>query len=281
MARPSKSRSPEATDAVAAANVDHTALVEAGNAAAIHAQQLGMIAEQYAIDMPYNYELFIARGRQLVVETSLRLVELGLILIHIREREPHGQFLPALERIGVAPRFAQRAMQAAVKLRERPRIQDLGVSKALELIAEDDETLEALESGGTLAGLTLDELDGMSVRELKAALRNERAEREDEKSADEDIIRRKDERINKLTRDHRRVSRSGAREQVADLLADLDSHAVEVATLIKQLRDTVSAIRTTYEEAGEPLDEEVAERIEQNQRLLADWASQAATDLGE
>ncbi|HGJ5882126.1 helix-turn-helix domain-containing protein, partial [Arsenophonus sp.] len=51
----------------------------------------------------------------------------------------------------------------------------LGRSKLYELMFEDDEDLIQLAEGGTIAGLTLDEVDRMSVRELRAALRKDEA----------------------------------------------------------------------------------------------------------
>ena len=277
MARP-KTRAPESIDRIAASNIDESALETAGQALAMRAQNIDLIASRYAPDMPYDFEAFVMRGRDLVIETGARLIELGLILIQIREREPHGRFLPALERIGVAPRFAQRAMQAAVKMRERPRIAELGVTKALELVAEDDDTLAELEDGGTLAGLTLDEIDRLTVRELKATLRAERAERAEEKAADEDIIRKKDERINKLAR---RATRSSQREAVNTLLEDLDRAAVEIATYVKQMLDTAASIDAIYSEAGETVDEEVQERVELNLRTAADRLQPVLEALGE
>jgi hypothetical protein len=243
----------------------------------LHAQQIALVAQQYAIDIPYDYERFIARGRELVVETSLRLVELGLILIHIREREPHGMFLPALERIGVAPRFAQRAMQAAIKMRDRPRISGLGVTKTLELVAEDDETLDALEKGGTVAGLTLDKIGTMSTRELRAALRAERAERAEEKSADEEIIRKKDERINKLSR---RLTKNSAREQADELVADYNRFALDVAANLKAAAGTIEAIRKLYDDIGEHPDEEISQALDAGAELIAPWVEKFEDTLG-
>jgi len=187
MARTSKQRAAADLDQ-GSALVNGEALADADRAMSIHQQQVALVAEQYAVDMPYDYERFIARGRELVVETGLRLVELGLLLIHVREREEHGRFTDALGRIGVAPRFAQRAMQAAVKLKDRPNLQKLGVTKALELLAEDGDTLVELERGGTVANLTLDEIDQMSVREVREALRRERQERDDEQAANDQIV---------------------------------------------------------------------------------------------
>ncbi|WP_162261911.1 helix-turn-helix domain-containing protein, partial [Candidatus Williamhamiltonella defendens] len=58
---------------------------------------------------------------------------------------------------------------------QRKTFSELGRSKLYELMLEDDDDLVALAEGGTIAGLTLDEVDRMSVRELKAALRKDEA----------------------------------------------------------------------------------------------------------
>ena len=281
MARPRTQRSPDSTDAIGAAHIDGAALDRAGSEAAEHAQHIAVIEQTYGMDLPYQLDIYVAAIRQRAAESAMRLIEIGRLLILIREREPTPVYMSALERCGITPRFAQRAIQTAVKLADRAEIQALGVSKALELLSEDDDALDALADGGTVAGLTLDDIDRMPVSELRKTLRTERAERAEEKATDEDIIRRKDERINKLTREHRRVARSSAREQVADLLTSLDTVAVEVSTQIKLLRDTASAIRAAYAEAGEALDEEVAARIEQNAQLAQQWAAGLAEELAE
>jgi hypothetical protein len=281
MARSRTTRTPDQTDAVAAAAVDHAALDEAGAAATTLGLQVALVEQQFPVDIPYQLDLYVSAIRQRATESAQRLLEIGRMLIVIREREPREVYQDAVERAGLSPRFAQRAMQAALKLADHAAIQSLGVSKALELLSEEDEVLADLEGGGTLAGLTLDEIDRMSVRELRATLREERRERADEKAAEADIVRRKDERINALMRERKRIERSAAREQAGELLEQLDRVSVEVATQIKTLRDTASAIRTVYEEAGEPLDEEVADRLEQCGQLGAKWAEQLADELGE
>lgn len=260
---------------------DETSLARAGDDAAQLGKQIAAVEQQFGLDIPYHLDVFVTAIRQRAAESAQRLVEIGRMLIVMRERETRDVFAAALERCGLAPRFAQRAIQTAIKLQDRQAIQQLGVSKALELLSEDDDALDALDDGGTLAGLTLDDIDQMSVRELKAALRAERREHADEKAADEEIIRKKDERINKLTRERARVKRSDAREQATELLSQLDAIAVDVATQIKALRDTASAIQAIYAEAGETMDEEVARRIEQNAQLAADWATALADELGE
>ncbi len=281
MARPRTTRAPEDTDAIAAANIDHVALDAAGEAATALGAQIAIVEQQFPVDMPYHLDLYVTAIRQDAAESAQRLLRIGHMLIDIREREPRAVYAVAVERAGLSPRFALRAMQAAMKLADKHAIQQLGVSKALELLSEDDDTLDGLEDGGTVAGLTLDEIDRMSVRELRATLRTERAARNDEKAAEADIVRRKDERINALMRDKRRVERSAAREQAGELLEQLDRVSVEVATNVKTLRDTASAIRAVYEEAGEAMDEEVADRLQQCGDLAAKWTGQLADELGE
>lgn len=264
------------------ATIDHQALEEAGSALSLRAQQITEVEQQFGIDMPYDLQLYIARIRQHASESALRLVEIGRMFIVIRERESRDVFRSALETSGISVRFAQRCMQTAVKLQDRPMLQQLGVSKALELLGEDDDTLDALEEGGTLAGRTLDELDTMTVRELKETLRTERQERSEEKEADEEIIRAKDERINKLTRDKRkRAAESDVRAKAEDLLRDADEAAVEATSQIAKLSSLFGDVTQLYADAGMQVDGDIAERLDANARWAADQLRDLADLLGE
>lgn len=278
---PRKSTQKAAVDRVAAADVDNAALTSALAAHDERASALAVVEQQYSIEMPYNLDAVILRARQTAAESAARLIELGLLLIQIREHESPETFRDALDRIGVNTRFAQRTMQAAIKLQDRPRIQQLGVSKALELLAESDDTLDELEDGGTVAGLRVDEIGAMTTRELREVLRRERAERDAEKAATDEIVARKDKRINALQAEKRTLKKSGVREQVAPLLAEIDEAAVEVASILQQLRDGVSSIRAAYDEAGEAIDEDVAARIDQNLQFAANALQQLSEELGE
>ncbi|HEY4145193.1 hypothetical protein [Pinirhizobacter sp.] len=277
MARPPKARTPEVITAPDN-SVNHDALVEAGKALAADASRLTAIDQQFSLPIRYNLDAYIDRIKQNAAESAQRLIEIGLMLIQIREREAPGTWLKALDQIGMGARFAQRAMQTAAKLHDLPRLQNLGISKALELLSEDDDTLVELESGGTLAGYTVDELDQMTVRELKAALRAERQEREDEKATDEEIIRAKDERINKLTRDRRKNdSEQQLRRQAEDLLRDADEAVVEATSQLARLRKIADDVNQLYADAGLQVDADVAERLESN----GHWASTQLSELAE
>ncbi|WP_430391097.1 hypothetical protein [Dyella sp. 20L07] len=251
-------------------------LVAAAQAHHELSDRIAEVEQEYGVDMPYNLQAFVHSIRRHAAESAARLIEIGRMLILIREHETPDTYREALDQIGIAPRFAQRSMQAAIKLQDRTSLHRLGSSKVLELLSEDDETLDALEDGGTVAGLTLDELDSMSVRELKAALRAERRERDEEKAADEEIIRAKDERINKLTRGKRKESpEDNLRADVADLLQQADQAAVEATTQLATMERSLTRIDEIYAEAGLAVDDDVQNRIDQNR----EWAASALAKL--
>ena len=262
--------------------VDDATLAQASADMTQLGQHIALVESTYGDNIPFDLYRLEARARDIKTVISGAAWELGRILIRIRAHVDHGEFLASLQRMGYAPRWAQKCMQAAQKFEGSPQrqmlAQQLSQTKLLELLSEDDGDLDELANGGTLAGLTLDAVDRMSVRELKAALRKERDERADEKAADEEIIRKKDDRINRLSR---RSTRSGAREQVATLLEDLDRYSVEAFTFIKQARDTIGAIESIYVDSGETVDEEVQQRIDANVESVRAWYDQLISATGE
>lgn len=284
MARPRKNREPEQLPDVND-GVDHDQLGASHQALNEHSNNLALIEKQFPVDMPYNLELFIARIRQLAVETGARMVEMGNLLIHMKEREAVGDWHDALARIGIAPRYAQRAMQIAVRfgadMQRRQLAATLGATKVLELLTEDDDTIDQLADGGTLAGHTVDELSGMSTRELRELVRKERADRKDEKSADEEIIASKEQKIQRLTRERRSAAKSGPRLLAEEMLSEMDELTVATNSNLHRMRELANEIEAAFDEAGDERPADIIERIDINRRAAADWAGLLAQDLGE
>lgn len=121
-------------------------------------------------------------------------VEAGRRLILIKEHEGYGGFIPSLERIGIAPRAAQKMMQVAVKFSSAPILNHLGSSKLLELTVLDDQEIAALGEGGTVADFTADDIDRMSVKELRDALRKS----EEAKAEADEMVAKKNLKIDEL-----------------------------------------------------------------------------------
>ncbi len=142
--------------------------------------------------------------------TAEAMVQVGLGLNCLKAACQHGEFLARLEVLRFEPRVAQRYMQVAKKLSNASTSSHLlkvidSQSKLLELIVLDDTQIEELELTGQTGELKLDDIATMSVKELRAALRESR-----EKIADKDrVLIDKNTKINELdeqlTRAHRKL----------------------------------------------------------------------------
>jgi hypothetical protein len=111
--------------------------------------------------------------------TGRTLFMIGARLLALRTITPHGEWLPRLARLGMAPRTAQKMMGAALKCvdqqgRLRDKLTQLSRSKVLELITLDDAQLDELETTGRIAQLALefDDIDKLSTTELRAKVRD-------------------------------------------------------------------------------------------------------------
>ncbi|HEX9391505.1 MAG TPA: hypothetical protein VF928_09360 [Usitatibacteraceae bacterium] len=181
-------------------------------------RRVGMLAEideVYGASLPYARERVIAEAAFFFNQGSESFFEAGKRLILLKEHEEHGGFLKALDSLGIEERTARRMMTVAAKFSNRTTLSDLSKSKLLELAVLDDEELDALDRGGTVAGLQVDAIEQMSVRELKAALRTEQQDHE----ATRTQVAKKDEKINALDKQltKRGKSRPWA-EEANDLL---------------------------------------------------------------
>jgi len=126
-------------------------------------------------------------------------LELGKRLLILKELTPHGEFKARVELLGIEESMARRFMTATLKFGNRASTHVLQAAstqtKLLELLVLDDGEIEALEAGESARGLTLDEIDTMSVKELRAALR----EAKEEGEAKERILADKNGKLDELT----------------------------------------------------------------------------------
>lgn len=108
------------------------------------------------------------------------VMELGASLLLLREITPHGEFEERCAAYGIEARMARRLMSATYKFSNRvskPVLTAAGSqTKLLELVVLDEDEIEALAKGDSVRGVSLDDVETMSVRELRAALREANAE---------------------------------------------------------------------------------------------------------
>ena len=149
----------------------------------------------------YNEAVWIERGRFAVRQTMEGMFELGRALIVIKEHTPHGRFAEIAEKeFGLGRRESQRLMNATLRFidpkmkQAQSKLMALGKSKLLELLVEEDDAIVNLADGGDLNGHTLDDVDRMTIKELRAALRESRETAE----AKDKIIADKNKKVDEL-----------------------------------------------------------------------------------
>ena len=170
-----------------------------------HTQKLGNLA------LSLGYEGTLTLG---AIEDEIRFyqqrtveacMELGKRLLIMKEMTPHGEFEKRIEILGFSPRMARKFMSAVLKFSNRNSNTVLTVTKSqtklLEHVVLDDDELDVIEQGGSIGDVSLDTIETMSVRELKKALRDAKADIE----AKEQVIKTKDQEKNKILEENTRL----------------------------------------------------------------------------
>ncbi len=146
-------------------------------------------------------------------ESARAMLEAGARLALIRSQEPHGEWEQTCGVLNLLPRTAQRMISSALKFSNATtssQIERLGTSKLFELLVLDDDDAEILTSGGSLDGIgDLDDVSKMTVRELRAALREAR----EESHAKDSVLAGKSQKIDNLQTQLERKKKSTPSEE--------------------------------------------------------------------
>ena len=149
--------------------------------------------------------------------TAEACIELGKRLLLLKETCAHGDFKPRLELLGIEYTAASRFMAVAAKFSKVATSQLLKLAssqgKVIELLVLDSEEIAELAEGGTVRGMAADDVANMGVRELRAALREARAEVQ----ANLTLLDKRNSTIDKLERDCERIKKLPADKDLADL----------------------------------------------------------------
>ena len=181
------------------------------------------INEQFLEDgETYNLHICIEKARMYQEQMSDGMMGLGAQLLLIKHNEvEHGNFFAVVEKLGLSWRAANYAMAAARKFGSNSHTcANLGNAKIRALTVLDDDSIKNLEDGGVLVGVgTLDDIERMTVRELKAALREEKKKRKEERDAQEAAISQKEKKLNELEMELR-YREPPTKEQLAQAALD-------------------------------------------------------------
>lgn len=204
------------------------------------AAQLGYQLPADATD-PDLIQRDISANMRRSVEACL---EVGKGLAVLKAACDHGQFAARLDILGVDKYVAARFMQSAGKFSKLPTSATLKAigsqSKLFEMLVLDDEQLEELELTGQTGELSLDDVATMSVKELRAALREAR----EEKGAVEKVLSDKNTANDKLRAQLKRIQAAPADEQLLALQREATSIMNDALGAIRgQLRQALIALK--------------------------------------
>lgn len=203
-------------------------------AALVLAQQMGAVT--LARELGYEGALTVGTLEDEIRFYQRRTVEacleLGKRLLVLKELTPHGEFQSRLDLLGFTKQTAQRFMQSAAKTAKSPNLgllstQVKSMSAFLELVTHDEDTLEDLAK--------LDDIERLSASQLRAKVREMKADKE----ADQQLLEKKNQRIDDLERKTHAIERQAPDEKLETLMKE----ATTVA------RDAMGAIRGNLRQA--------------------------------
>lgn len=221
--------------------------------------QLDEIKKTYGDNLPYSRERVVSEAKFFIDQTAQSMLELGKRLIVIKEHETVKSFTEILDtEFKIGKSTAYNLMQASAKFlnmngKSFQALGNLGLTKLLDLANQEDEVLEELAEGGTVAGLTLDEMDKMSTRELKKALK--------EAKADQDAVRKissdKDKKINELAEKLEKAEAKKKKEEEKIKLEEsetdrlMKSYKLTLAQVTGDISASISQLNQLFAKANE------------------------------
>lgn len=246
------------------------------------AEHSAVVMAQFGDGLPYDRVRVVNEARFYMAQSAEAMLEAGKRLVVLKEHEPHGDFEQVLrEQLGIPERTAQRMMQASIRFlspqlqAKAPTLALLGKSKLFELLAEEDEDLAALADGGTVAGLDLDDIDRMSCRELRKALRDVRQDKDAQGQVLADTNTRLQDAKVELLKVRQQVQVMNADERVKELRQEVTALAWEAeADITGKLRQGFIKLAEHSEEHGVDHRDFKALLVVQLERLLASIRSE-------
>lgn len=218
-------------------------------------ERMAVILTQFSDGVPfepYRYEMII---RDHLSRSAEAMLAAGRALIVARESLAHGEFMPFIERIGLERSLAMRMMQAAFKFSDEKTLKLVHAAgnktKLFELMVLDDEEIQELADGGTVAGLELDDVASMPTSKLRAALRDAR----EEKKASEKLLTDKNEKIDALTanleKTKNRIAAATVEEQTTEATNDVAGISLRLmADIMTPMRESISRLLELQPGAG-------------------------------
>jgi hypothetical protein len=217
--------------------VGKTPADEAQQLEVLHERQTKLV-EQFGDGLPWHPDHYEAAIRGELRRGCEAFLRAGRYLVVARECALHGEWQGMLGRLGMEPRQAQRMMEAARRIAALPNASTSthllaaakSESKVIELLSLPEDQFTELAEHGETGDLSLEEVEQMTVRELRAAVREARAD-----------LDAKDQRINKLSDDLNREHEKTVKAQRRWKAATPDQQLVILKQAVNEAEQNVLA----------------------------------------
>lgn len=245
----------------------------ANQLAVLHDQQqatVRAVAAQMGYQLPADctdpdlIQRDIAANMRRSVEACLQV---GMGLRVLKEACAHGNYIARLDVLGIDRVVAWKFMQAASKFANVSSTKHLTAAigsqaKLFEMIVLDEGQLEELELTGQTGELALDDVATMSLKDLRAAVREAKAEKE----ATDKLLADKNAKIDKLSR---RIKKVTPDEVLQQLHSELAEHAATALGAVNgQMREAFSALAEHHANHGGDATQVMAGYVAQLQMTL-------------
>lgn len=187
----------------------------------------------------YEFNREIAMLSSDLQTSATAMLSAGCRILRLKEHEPHGKFMKAVEDVGLGYKTAKRFMSCALRFIEAdtgkvkyPQLVQQSSTKIYDLVILDDDDLKALEEGSSVSNITLDDVDKLTTRELRKKLR----EAKEEKKALESVINSKNEKLDEMEKALHMGKKPVEYPDVKELNVNIDKLSVDSFSLVQKIK---------------------------------------------
>lgn len=154
------------------------------------ADNVHLLAHKLGYQGSVGRDALMDGARAAKLRVGAAILEFGAYLLLLKEGCAHGEFGKVLNDLQLVPNTARNYMAVTRRLAKHPTsgvLERLGFGQATELLGLDDEQIDELAEAGATGELALDDVARMSVKQLRAAVRKERAVKDRLKTVNDEL----------------------------------------------------------------------------------------------
>ena len=197
----------------------------------------------------YDFQKTVEEIRFYQEQAGVSFIEMGRRLLRIKAHEEHGMFMHALSEIGINDRTARSIMLAYKKFGKWQAAAVVGREKLRILSVLDDDEVQKMKDDNEIFGMTFDDIDKMTTRELRSKLREARDKQKNDRESLETVIKQKEEKNNELERQLRgleplskeKIAQERCKEYIKKFSAKIASIQMDFVSL-RQMIDEIQSI---------------------------------------